>query len=97
MKNIFSYEWCYETLDEFGDIIDTYFCDKLKDFDESARTETLCLIRNEGNEVDGLEDRLWAYVKDGQLPETFEDGGGYSIDEPVPERFRKELKAYLSQ
>lgn len=88
------YEWCYETLDD-GDIVGNDFEDNLSSFNEARKTDTLCLVRNEGDEINGVEDRFWAYVKDGKLPEYFEDGGGYETSIRVPQRFHKELKQYL--
>lgn len=72
MPNKVIYEWSIETVDEHGDIIDSSFWDELpkEPLEENQR---LCLVRNEGNETDGLTDRLWAYVVDGKLPEYFTD------------------------
>jgi len=89
-----AYEWCFETVDD-GDIIDSNFADKLSDFTDSDKTDTLCLVRNEGDEINGLEDRLWAYVKDGKLPEFFEDGRGKDVDVKVPLKFKNELSRFL--
>lgn len=91
------YEWCYETIDEHGDILDNDHADKLSDFSEDRRTKQLCLVRNEGNNEDGLQDRYWAYVKNGKLPEFFEDGAGHLINISVPKRFHTELANYLKQ
>jgi hypothetical protein len=48
----------------------------------------LCLMRDVGCEAEGLEDRQYAYVVDGVLPETFDEGA------KVPARFRKELAKF---
>jgi hypothetical protein len=93
------YEWCYETVDEHGDIIDNHFEDKLKKFFSSPvghtdNGERLVLVRNEGNEIEGVTASAWAYVVDGKLPEYFSD----SLGEPtqkVPVRFKKELENYM--
>jgi hypothetical protein len=90
-----SYEWCYETVDEDGDITDNDFRDNLSEFKDSEGE--LVLVRNEGNEKAGLEDRFWAYVKDGKLPGYFKDGGGHEVDIKVPNKFHKELKIYLAK
>lgn len=87
------YEWCYETTDEFGDIIDNYFADKLLEYTEDSKTNQLCLVRNEGDEINGLGNRFWAYVKDGKLPECFEDAG-YQTAIKVPQKFYKELSRH---
>lgn len=80
------YEWCYETTDEHGDILSGDFEDKLKDFQDNRKTSQLCLVRNVGDEIDGVQYRSWAYVENGKLPEYFEDG--YK----VPMRFHQELQ-----
>jgi hypothetical protein len=50
-------------------------------------------VRNTGNEIDGLQDRQWAYVKDGKLPVFFEDSAGNETAIKVPARFHAELAA----
>lgn len=89
------YEWCYETIDENGDIIDNDHADKLAEFNEARKTEQLCLVQNIGDDDNGLEDRNWAYVKDGKLPQFFSDAMGEFIGYEVPKRFHKELANYL--
>lgn len=92
MKSETKYEWCYETVDEHGDIIDSDFQDKLFQFSKPRMTDTLCLIRRTGNEIDGEQERQYAYVKDGKLPECFEDGTGNEYPNmKVPTRFLIEL------
>jgi hypothetical protein len=94
MQTKVQYEWTLETLDD-GDIIDSNFSDTLT-FDKSDLDgKDLGLVRNEGNEADGVTDRLWAYVKDGKLPECFSDSMGTLVAIKVPQRFHNELKAYL--
>lgn len=98
MKNEIIYEWTIETIDEYGDVIENDFAEKLSSFDkDEIKGKDLGLVRNEGNEIDGLEDRYWAYVKDDKLPEYFEDGAGYHIAIKVPQRFHKELEKYLNK
>ena len=53
------------------------------------------LVRDEGNEIDGLTDRYWAYVKGGKLPEYFSDSMGVPIKIKVPKRFHAILNQYL--
>jgi hypothetical protein len=91
------YEWCYETIDENGDIIDNDHEDKLTDFNENRKTEQLCLVQNIGDDNNGLEDRNWAYVENGKLPQFFSDAMGKFIGYKVPKRFHKELSNYLSK
>lgn len=102
MRDKVNYEWCIEhyTDDEFQDITDNNFSDSLNfdqnDFqaDDGEKTR-LVLVRNEGNEKDGLEDRHWAYVEDGKLPKFFADALGGFIGYEVPQKFHKQLSAYL--
>ena len=92
------YEWDRETIDEHGDIVDHNHADKLSDIinDEGV----LVLVRDECCPESGsVEDRQWAYVSNGKLPEYFAYAG---IDGPeytqvrVPKRFHQELRR-LSQ
>lgn len=87
------YEWCYETWDENDDIIDNDFADLLNEFNSDRVTNHLVLVRNEGDEINGLADRFWAYVEDGKLPKYFSDSEK-QINIKVPQRFSKELKDY---
>ena len=89
-----AYEWSYELTDEHGDIIDSNFADKLSYFSKSEKVGDLVLVRNEGDEINGVEDRQWAYVKDGKLPLKFSDARNQEIDIDVPKRFFKELEKY---
>ena len=97
MQNKVDYEWTTETIDtESGDIIDSSFYNKLSDISkDDFESNDVGLVRNEGNEADGLEDRFWAYIKDGKLPAYFSDGAGHEIGIKVPQKFHKELSAYL--
>ncbi len=81
------YEWDIESHDEHGDVLDHHHADRLKDLPPLKENERLVLIYNRGSEIDGVEEREWAYVVNGELPSTFD--GGHSI----PKRFRKELDA----
>lgn len=106
MRNTVSYEWDYEQIDEHGDIIEHNHADTLQEFNTefvsnlfhegATRALELVLIRDTGNETDGLQERTFAYVKDGQLPEYFKDGAGCEIHK-VPARFRVELSKYLAK
>ena len=92
------YEWDVETVteDEFKDIESHNFSDTLAPLlrflntPEPGYTKALVLVRDEtDNFGDGLE-RSWAYVKDGKLPEHFEDSGGRPMAK-VPKRFHAEF------
>ncbi len=88
------YEWDYETVDENGDVEDHFHANKLSEYSEDAKTDTLVLVRSVGNEIDGLIEREWAYVKDGKLPEYFQDANERE-GAKVPVRFHDELAQYL--
>ena len=99
-----SYEWDIETW-EGDEIIDHDFRDRLHDFggekltlavnqdhDDADRYYRLVLVRNEGSQVEGITDRLWAYVTDdGKLPEFFEQAGEMETTVRVPKRFHREF------
>lgn len=91
------YEWTVETLEDPTDpdsgIIDTVACDSLTQALHLMAAEDDCrlvLVRNVGNDVEGLTARLWAYVEDGKLPDYFEDGGAETAIR-VPAKFHAEL------
>lgn len=96
MRNTVSYEWDYLDTDENGDIQEHNHADKLSMFNESDRTQTLELVRDAGNEIDGLNERTFAAVKDGQLPLYFNDAYGNPIH-LVPKRFHAELAKHLNK
>lgn len=79
------YEWDIESKDEHGDVFDHWHENRLKDLPPLDENEDLVLVRNYGDELDGLLLREWAYVKDGVLPTHFSEGA------IVPERFHKEF------
>lgn len=88
-----TYEWGYEIEDQNGDIIDNHFEDNLNDL--KGESGNLVLVRNEGNEIDGVTDRYWAYVKANKLPDFFTDSMGSSVNIKVPQKFRKQLNNFL--
>lgn len=92
MKTRTQYEWDCEELDEFNDIIDHHHCDSRAEAEEIAKLlgrSAIVLVRNVGNDHDGLMDRLWAYVQDdGKLPEFFSDATGCETSIKVPKRFQ---------
>lgn len=88
-----TYEWTLEVITE-GDIVDNDFSDALSFNKDDLVGNDLGLVRNEGNEVAGIEDRHWAYVKDGKLPEYFTNAEGQSVSIKVPIKYHNELKRY---
>ena len=49
-------------------------------------TADVGLVRDLGDDLEGIVDRQWVYIEDGKLPERFEGGA------KVPARFHKQLK-----
>lgn len=96
MRNEIKYEWSLEHIDHSGDILDSDFSDKLTFEKNSLVGNDLCLVRDEGNEVDGLQERHWAYVKNGKLPVVFADANSKPTRTLIPVRFHQELAKYLS-
>lgn len=99
MRTQVKYEWTLEELElDCNDIVDSDFSDTLNFQKEHFPSRyDLGLVRVEGNEIDGQTDILWAYVKDGKLPECFSDSMGTPIAIKVPQRFHNELKKYLHE
>lgn len=96
------YEWDFEEVDQFGDIVDHDFTEQLRsnhtpdilDTNAGQNDVVLTLIRNVGNDYDGIVEREWAYTQrnsDGMwfLPMEF-DGGSI-----VPKRFHAELSKWI--
>ncbi len=94
MRNKVDYEWDYETVIE-GEIMDHDQRDNLSEYTPNDVTDTLVLVRQEGNEDSGMDDMVWAYVKNGKLPTHFVDALGYQLPISVPKRFQKELDNHL--
>ncbi len=108
MRNKITFEWDIETLeaaregDDYEgepDILDHSHADTLREFTRDmlalalhGQGARLVLVRNVGNEFDGITDRAWAYVNGGELPGCFEycDGAG-NVGPGVPRRFHTEL------
>lgn len=103
MNTKVTYQWCieYYTADETEDITETNFSDDDQlTFDSTdfiapdGEASRLCLVRFEGNEIDGETDRHYTYVKDGKLPEFFEDSFGHYIGIKVPQKYHKQFEKY---
>ena len=92
VKNKVWYEWSWEQLDDHGDIDNQDFNESLSELMKQMQGEKvdICLIRHLGNEVTGEADRQYVYVKDGILPQRFDD---LKI---VPQRYHNELRQYLN-
>ena len=87
------YECDIEMLDEFDDIIDHDFQDKYPGVQADDKN-VVVLVKSYARGLSGdeysffIEDRTWAYLKDGKMPEEFDDGSR------VPKRFHKEVSAW---
>tara|TARA_B100000530_G_C15690537_1_gene381881 strand:- start:347 stop:640 length:294 start_codon:yes stop_codon:yes gene_type:complete len=95
MRNEVHYEWCWEYSDEHGDIEDLNHGDTLKDlgaaWEDNLYKAELTLIRQYGNDADGMLEQGYAYPKERQLPEFFSCGAR------VPKRFQKELDEFKGE
>src|SRR5688572_7031494 len=81
---------------EAGDVLDHNHRDTLAEAmavkaTDPSTTTCLVLVRDVGNEADGLMDRSWAYLQpDGKLPEAFSYSNG-ALGAVVPKRFHAEV------
>ena len=89
------YEWDIETVSRYslgGDVLDHHHADKLKELlfyknekpDMDGCHYDLVLVRDDGNEYDGITNRSWAYETEGKMPTEFDNGI------VVPKRFLAE-------
>ena|SRR6218665_4019335 len=102
------YEWDVEQLEEAPsaendydpDIYDHNFVDTFAQAldlyqglgPNDRRKARIVLVRNVGNDTEGLTDRAWAYInEEGSLPIYFEYGAGETSLIPVPKKFHKEV------
>jgi hypothetical protein len=91
-----TYEWVIETLEDEGEDIaevnhaETY-AEALRWASSIEGRYDIGLVRDVGNDLVGITDRAWAYVKEGALPETFSYGAGEDSGIRVPKRFHEEL------
>lgn len=94
------YEWDVEEVDPHGDIQDHFHSGSFAQAKvvndspaiEEGYTSRIVLIRDDDNARTGC--RAWAYLKDGRLPEYFEDASGVEIAR-VPKRFHDEVSKNL--
>lgn len=89
------YEWVCEIVDAHGDIIEPLFADTLvealgyRDHEyEGKASVQIALVKHEYTDIDGELGRGYAYLEDGKLPESFEDG---NVNPDIPVRFRNEV------
>lgn len=74
-----------------ADLLDCLHAPKPDPEGEGTLTTELVLVRDEYDEYgEDLIDRSWAYVEDGELPETFENGAR------VPLKYHRELAAAIA-
>lgn len=98
-----SYEWKLEILDpedegDDPDILEVHHDETwvgISQFAASLNEDLkvrFCLVRDVGNDLEGITDRSHAYVKDGILDERFEYNHGAQDGPLVPKRFHQELR-----
>jgi hypothetical protein len=93
-----TYEWLIETLEcdcEDADIAEVNHHDTLAEARAWAASiegpHRIGLVRDVGNDLEGITDRQWAYLDAaGRLPEFFHDGVDFT-DTRVPKRFHVEV------
>lgn len=85
------YEWCAEEVNEDADVVSCHFYDtrklaeahvRMDPNDRSITHVLVSLIRYEADRHGDMQDRQYAYLKDGKLPAEF-DGGA-----TVPAKYR---------
>jgi hypothetical protein len=90
-----TYEWLAEDVDEYGDVIEVHhfdtFAEAMKHVSPHPYQTQIGVVRDRGNDVEGLIDRQWAYLDEGKLPVRFSYGGGEE-GPLVPARFHNEVK-----
>ena len=79
MKTVVSYEWAREYINEHDDILHIDFANNPKDLHtlgqvDGAVATQICLMRNRGNQDDGLQERAYAYPDHDGMPREFDNG-----------------------
>jgi hypothetical protein len=98
MKSQVNIEWLVEELvdgSEDADIQDVCHFNSYAEAKAWAAQEDFArigLVRDRGNDTDGLICRSWAYIEDGNLPTHFENANGAEIAK-VPAKYHRELTA----
>ena len=102
--NFTVYEWDYELTNLDEEVLDHDHSDQcrgLPDSTPNANGEFRVLVLVKDVYRDWvLQERSWAYVKDGKLPEYFGIGTYHDWDEgssKVPQRFHQELARFSSR
>lgn len=87
-----SYEWCYEIVDNHGDIVDCQYWATYAECRKHAPSGAeIALVWRYGNDLIGEEDRAYAYCVQAdngdelQLPKYFDN------DRRVPQKFHVEV------
>lgn len=84
------YEWVVEEMDG-EDIVDTFqfttYKEALAFKAKQGASFVIGLVRDVIDAYGDLDDRAWAYVENGVLPSTFDNG------KPVPAKYRTEFAA----
>jgi hypothetical protein len=100
-----TYEWIVEHLDGEPagdpDILEVCHYDTYREAALETGVRTMlkrkknyrvALVREVGNDVEGLTERMWAYVVDGELPEYFEIATDMITSVRVPKRYHVEVE-----
>lgn len=108
MQNKVNYEWDVEEVEPDGDTFEHHHRGEgelhllLKEYGRNVLTGTgstrLVLVRDEGNDIGGIVDRSWAYVKDGKLPIYTSDpveGDRFKIPQRLHAEFARALKGLI--
>lgn len=92
------YEWTLEEIDrESEDIIDSDFSNTLESFKRYFNDSNfdIGLVLDEGNEIEGVINREWAYIKNNSLPEYFSNSYGEETNNKVPNKYKIQLQKVL--
>ncbi len=92
MRGEIVYQWDWEEIDEFGDIIDHNHSDVIEDITdwmtEGNEIFELVLVRDVWNKFGELTNRQWAYVENNQLPNRFDGGAS------IPKKYIKQFEQW---
>lgn len=97
-KNEIRYEWLIDVMepDDSGDVFEVHHFDTLAEARAyvANNPDEICevgLVRDVGNDAEGVIDRQWAYFdEDGKLPERMDWGGGETGGVKIPKHFLRE-------
>lgn len=91
------YEWDLETVDGQGDdaeILEHDHFDKLSLIPYRQPNQRLVLVRDTGNDAEGLTDRLWFYFDGSNESSFFTDSTGSETQIAVPKKYMAEFEKH---